>query len=294
MRSANPPDGTVDANANTLIVYVREAPGVSFSGVEIRAALDEELTNLERWLEWGRSDTTSYNSSLTSTAAIEARRLAILSERDLQAAIGIPLVARTVQAAPVLKRRVVTSLTSKPAAPFKPEPLLNDLDYEAALEILGTSRLQIERTPSVAKDLDEEGIRNLLLMSLNGAFKGTAAGEVFNMNGKTDILVRERDRNIFIGECKIWRGEKQFSEAIDQLTGYLSWRDVKAALLLFVRGGDVSNITDKAVHAIENHPRYKRTVKLGGAGERSDFVLHADDDERQEIKLAFMPFALAK
>jgi hypothetical protein len=291
---SNPPEGSVDQRTMTLTLFVRDLPGSSPDPVAIRESLDTQLANVERWLDWGRRDTESLNSSLGKTTAIDARRFAILAERDLQAAIGIPLVRQKVQAAPTLKRRIATSLSGKPGAPFEPEPAITDQDYEAALKTLETARLQLERTPSVAKGLDEEGIRDLLLLHLNGVFEGVAGGEMFNLKGKTDILVRVRDRNIFIGECKIWHGEKQFSEAIDQLTGYLSWRDVKAALLLFVRGGDISGITEKAIHAIETHRRYKRTVKLGGAGERSDFVLHADGDERQEIKLAFMPFALAK
>jgi hypothetical protein len=40
-------------------------------------------------------------------------------------------------------------------------------------------------------------------------FEGKAAGEVFNCTGKTDILVREGDRNVFIGECKIFDPKEQ-------------------------------------------------------------------------------------
>jgi len=45
-------------------------------------------------------------------------------------------------------------------------------------------------------------------------------GETENGDGKTDIFVRYRDRNAFIGECKIWSGESRFSDAIDQLLSY--------------------------------------------------------------------------
>ena len=55
------------------------------------------------------------------------------------------------------------------------------------------------------------------------------------MNGKTDILVREKDKNLFIGECKIWRDAERISEAVDQLLNYLTWRDTKAALVVFVK-----------------------------------------------------------
>lgn len=69
------------------------------------------------------------------------------------------------------------------------------------------SRNALERSPSMTRTLNVETIRDLLLVSLNANFEGKAGAEMFNGAGKTDILVREGDRNIFIGECKIWRGQ---------------------------------------------------------------------------------------
>ncbi len=86
--------------------------------------------------------------------------------------------------------------------------------------------------------LDEEKIRDLLLVFLNAQYEGDAAGEVFNAAGKTDILIRVGDRNVFIAECKIWKGPKTIRDALGQLLSYLTWRDTKAALLVFIRIGD--------------------------------------------------------
>jgi hypothetical protein len=73
--------------------------------------------------------------------------------------------------------------------------------------------------------LDEESIRNHILLQLNGHYDGAATGETFNSNGKTDILIRMEDIHIFIRLCKFWHGPKAFEEAIDQLPSYLTWRD---------------------------------------------------------------------
>jgi hypothetical protein len=54
-------------------------------------------------------------------------------------------------------------------------------------------------------------------VQLNGHFTGEAGGELFNGSGKTDIIVRHDDRNVFIGECKIWAGVAKFVSALDQL-----------------------------------------------------------------------------
>jgi hypothetical protein len=63
----------------------------------------------------------------------------------------------------------------------------------------------------------------------NGVFKGQATGETFNFQGKTDILIRVEGKNVFIAECKFWKGEKALLATLDQLLSYLSWRDTKAA-----------------------------------------------------------------
>jgi hypothetical protein len=49
--------------------------------------------------------------------------------------------------------------------------------------------------------------------------------EAFNIEGKTDILVRHEGSNLFIGECKVWSGAKGFGETVDQLFRYTGWRD---------------------------------------------------------------------
>jgi hypothetical protein len=85
---------------------------------------------------------------------------------------------------------------------------------------------------------------------------------------------------------------KTIRDALGQLLSYLTWRDTKAALLLFIRSGEPTAIIGKAISEIEGHPNYKRTVTVSQDGERYDFVLHANGDPNKEIQLAFMPFAL--
>ncbi|BBX53433.1 hypothetical protein GCM10009645_40140 [Mycolicibacterium poriferae] len=127
-------------------------------------------------------------------------------------------------------------------------------DYYEALRVLLSQRNALERNPSVAAKLDEEEIRNLLLIGLNAHFEGAAGGEVFNGAGKTDILIRVDDRNIFIGECKVWSGPRTMDSALDQLFRYLVWRDTKAAILLFIRSKNVSAVIDKAIQKVREHP----------------------------------------
>lgn len=71
---------------------------------------------------------------------------------------------------------------------------------------------------------------------------------------------RFRVRNVFIAECKYWEGEAAFSEAIDQLLGYVTWRDTKTALLVFNRNKDLSAVLQKADSAAQSHKNFKRKV----------------------------------
>jgi hypothetical protein len=183
--------------------------------------------------------------------------------------------------------------TSGARAPFKPEPAMQEQDYQAALRVLRNQRNALERTPSVAAKLDEEEIRDILLVGLNAQFEGDAGGELFNGAGKTDILIRVDDRNIFIGECKVWAGPKTMDDALDQLFGYLVWRDTKAAILLFIRNKDVSAVIDKAIAKIKQHKNHKRSRAFDQtAADQYEFTMQAEGDPEREIHLTLIPFAL--
>ena len=193
---------------------------------------------------------------------------------------------------PVVRRKIVVAQRPVAHGPFQPEPVLPDAQYEQALEVLRSARNALERTPSMTAHLDEEKIRDLLLVFLNAQFEGAAAGEVFNGAGKTDFLIRAGDRHVFIAENKIWKGPKTIQDALTQLLSYLVWRDTKAALLLFIRSGETTAIIDKTVAEIKKHPNFKRVHGTVAAAERYDFVLHANGDPNQEVRLALLPFAL--
>lgn len=133
----------------------------------------------------------------------------------------------------------------------------------------------------------------LLLIILNGHFQGIVTGETFNGTGKTDILIRVEDRNIFIGECKFWKSPATISKTLDRLLGYMVWRDTKGALLLFIRERDASAAIKKAVAEMAKHPRFKQALATQHDGERYDFLFRSKGDPQREIKLALIPFALS-
>lgn len=127
------------------------------------------------------------------------------------------------------------------------------------------------------------------LMQLNGQFEGKATGETFNMGGRTDILLREGERNVFIAEGKFWNGQAKFREAIDQLLGYATWRDSKAAILVFNRGTTPTTVLAGIDATMQAHENSKRRLDWPHeSGFR--YVLASRSDRNREMIVTVLMF----
>lgn len=167
----------------------------------------------------------------------------------------------------------------------RPEPVLAVAEYERILEIVKHTGRSLERNYNTFSTMGEEELRDVLLTQLNGHYEGKATGEAFNAEGKTDILVRDNDKSIFIGECKIWTGPSAFSAAIDQLLGYTSWRDTKTALIIFSRNKDTTGVINQIDELVKSHTAFKRDL---GKKDETDFryILRHRSDASKELFLA--------
>jgi hypothetical protein len=172
---------------------------------------------------------------------------------------------------------------------FKPEPGLANEDYEEILRIMQNMVHVMELSPHAFQEMGEEDLRSHFLVQLNGAFKCQATGETFNFQGKTDILIRVEGKNVFIAECKIWKGEKVFLATLDQLLSYLSWRDTKSAVLVFNRNADFSAVLTKIGEIVPKHPLFKRGA--GAQGESAfRYIFAQPNDKSREIILTVLAF----
>ena len=153
--------------------------------------------------------------------------------------------------------------------------------------------LVMERSPQAFKSMGEENIRQHFLVQLNGHYEGQATGETFNYDGKTDILIRGNGKNIFISECKFWKGAKVITETIDQLLGYLSWRDTKTAIFLFNKNKELSNVLSQIPEIVKNHPKFKREIKYNSeTGFR--YIFSHNSDSNRELYLTILVFDYPK
>ncbi|MEM9633811.1 MAG: hypothetical protein AAGA50_20950 [Pseudomonadota bacterium] len=192
-------------------------------------------------------------------------------------------------AVPSVKRKAVPSRRNKSAVSTVPEPTLDEAEYQHIMNVMDNMTHVMERSPKAFDTLGEEDIRTHFLFQLNGQYEGQATGETFNYSGKTDILIRVEDKNIFIAECKFWRGEQSLLKTIDQLLGYLSWRDAKTALVVFNPNKNFSEMINTAVEAVKAHSNYKSGPSKE-AETRYRYVMKSKSDPEKEIIMTMMLF----
>jgi hypothetical protein len=287
--SLNPPRAIV---LDKEIRFVLD--GLDHDAKYVKSAFDGFLKSLREQLEWTNRDVNQFNAQLPQKIRqkIEQRKEKLLAARGMVASLGFPLKQRdgapATYAAPV-SRKKIPSLLSATAAPFKPEPALEMVVYDQILGIMQSMVTVMERSPSAFRTMKEEDLRQHFLVQLNSQFEGQATGETFNYQGKTDILIRVNDRNIFIAECKFWKSPKTYAETIDQLLGYLSWRDTKSAILIFNRNKTFSDVVNAIPALTKSHPNFKRELpRLNETSTR--YIFNQKDDPNRELYLTVMAF----
>lgn len=211
--------------------------------------------------------------------------------------LGIPIKKTDnppAYAIPAKRKQIPTSLPKVQTEKFEREPFLDEKEYQNILDILHSMSLVIERNPKSFSSLNEESIRDHFLIQLNGHYEGGATGETFNTSGKTDILIREKDKNVFIAECKFWHGQKAFSESIDQLLSYLTWRDSKTALLIFNKNQDSVSVLEKMNETMECHPEHKKTEYYKNKNGYSRYIFVKNSEPGKEIIITTQLYDLPK
>ncbi len=287
----NPPCGDI-SDSNVLITF---QDVMNLDADSTRASIDATVRQIEQYLSWVRIDCSHWNERVTTEVenSIRHRKNRLLNQANLVSALGLPIKRRpdsdVVGAVPITRKKRPVELPPPPREAFKPEPTLPDSEYEYILNVIDNMSKSIERSPTTFVQMKEEQIRDHILVSLNGHYEGDATGETFNSRGKTDILIRADGRNVFIAECKIWRGPAKLLEAIDQVLGYLTWRDTKAALLLFSKNVNFTNILSSIAATVPEHPNFKRELKkISDTHVR--FLFRQIDDCNRDLYLAVQVF----
>lgn len=286
----NPPRATI-GNNEVLITFKEVDPNPE----QIKSEFERRLADIERHVGYVNNDLRPFNEGLRNKIRqkINARREKLLKDQGIVAALGYPMretsdVPKT-YAVPNVQRKIPVPKPQATSAPFVSESTLDMENYEVILKIISDMVLVMERSPHAFKDMKEEDLRQHFLVQLNGQFQGNATGETFNYTGKTDILIREKGKNIFIAECMFWKGQKSLLDKIGQLLGYVSWRDTKTAILIFNKKREFSKVLEQIPEIVKQHKNFKRQLKYKYET-GCKFIFHQANDKNRELILTVLAF----
>lgn len=252
---------------------------------------DNDYTNLS-------GDVGSFNESIRNYASeqFENHKEKVKEKKGKLADLDVPVrkdedVSETFSV-PVPEQREKIEAPNKPTTKEDggPDPTLDEKTYQQILRTIYDVGKGFERAPRLFEDKEEEDLRDYILFFLEMNFKdGSATGETFNKEGSTDILLRHENDNVFVAECLMWDGDEYFKGKIDQLLGYLTWRDSKAAVIAFVENKKIQPIVDRIVEttkAHNNHLEFKGVEAEGWY----NHIIHLKGDEDREVQLAVQLF----
>ena len=280
-----------EIKGNYFVITVEmKGYGRNLTNEQVRDAITSNRSGIQNMLHSKNAEINVENSKLEQqlTKFIKERKNKLDADKkrlkDLVNLVKIPLARKD---SDIIKQ---IQVNKKPfIAKIKPKTPDEDyqLDREKVVDIvklLNNQCLQFEKTPKTYEKFDEPSLRDLLLSNLNSIFEGQATGETFNNKGKTDIYLNIDKGNILVTECKFYGGEKLYHKTIEQLLGYLTWRQNYGIMLSFCNQKNFSKVLDEAETIIKAHDSYESGFqKLDKAHFISKHNLPGDEYKYVEI-----------
>ena len=220
-------------NPNVGLLCLEYSLPLSNVEQEAKQRFEQDLADIQRHIDAQAQEIEHFHQQLQQqvSAAIKEQRRHLSVVEKIPQLLGVPLKRN--ELAPewpdALQPTVVKPLRASAAA----EPELLEEQFAHILKIIRLEGMSFERAPTTFQHFGEEALRDIILAHLNGHYEGSATGETFNKSGKTDIHIPIDGRSAFIAECKVWKGRKSVIAAIEQLQQYLTWRDCRAAVVVF-------------------------------------------------------------
>lgn len=248
-------------------------------------------------LDYINKEVENHNNQLQTfpLSVINQRKEEFAKENEFFESINIPVNKESTEIffpATVKKKIIPPPVVNEKTKTWNKFPSINEEFYKDLIHILDTVGKTMEKKPSLYEGKGEESLRDYFLSFLETRYdNSTGTGESFNKSGKTDILLKyhKDGTNLFIAECKIWKGEKSLLKAIDQLLGYLTWRDSKTALLIFIQERNIIDIINKIKESVKTHPQF---IKHLEDSSNSSFLYKfgLKDDTKNEIFINLLCF----
>lgn len=255
---------------------------------EIQNKLEKWNSKVEKYVQNLNNNIESMRKELGKQArsSIEKRRSELDTKQQIMDELGVQTQSKEPRGfvKPEKKRNLELSAPSGDASP----PGVPDKVFIDLLEIIEDIGINIERSAERVRTLDEQSLRDIFLAGINSHFKGLATGETFNKSGKTDILLRHENNNIFVAECKFWTGKSSYTNAIDQLLEYLTVRDTHASLLIFSNNTDFDHVRAQIKQSSTQHPHYRTELPEFDDHDVFEFT----GDSGSTVKIAVQTFNL--
>jgi len=253
--------------------------------------IKENLSNVN-------NDISSWDSGLINLIYYEFNKFEgfLLQKNSFFESIGLKVSSKADQyitPSPITRKSIPNPKLEETGSIKKIHPKLKEEVYQDIITTLNNVGRAIERKPSLYKGKGEEDLRDIFLLFLETRYEGTtASGETFNKKGKTDILLRYANdgSNLFIGECKIWKGTKVFHETIDQILGYLTWQDSKSSILLFVDNESLQNVKNTVQLDIKKHGCFKSMIQESADSFSYTMILPDDNSVNISLEVVFFHF----
>lgn len=205
---------------------------------KVNSDFRNQFSSFEKMSGYANDDIRSYTENLTSNVQqlLNKRREKADVFFSFSKALKIPLNLNSsspnLTPIPLKKPHRANLNEPKPHAQEQ-QFYIDDSDFENIIKIIHLCGTALEESAKTFNQFNEEALRDYIKGMLSSHYENTVTGETFRRVGKTDIQIQREDKAAFIAECKVWHGIKLFSDAIEQLFCYATWKDTKLSLIIF-------------------------------------------------------------
>lgn len=205
---------------------------------KVNSDFRNQFSSFEKMSGYANDDIRSYNENLTSNVQqlLNKRREKADVFFSFSKALKIPLNlnSSSPNLTPIpLKKPHRANLNEPKSHAQEQQFYIDDSDFENIIKIIHLCGTALEESAKTFNQFNEEALRDYIKGMLSSHYENTVTGETFRRVGKTDIQIQREDKAAFIAECKVWHGIKLFSDAIEQLFCYATWKDTKLSLIIF-------------------------------------------------------------
>lgn len=181
-----------------------------------------------------------------------------------------------------MKKATVRKPEIPKAKPLAKQYQISSHDYDNIKRIIHLSGTSMEKTARTFAKFSEEELRDVILSNLNTHYQGIASAETFSKVGKTDIHIQFENKAAYIGECKIWHGEKNLLDAIKQLFSYTTWRDAKTSIIIFNKDNkDFCKLLKVIENSLSTNPLCKHKFSI----EANEWICEFLKDEHSSTSI---------